>query len=99
MWQIEDSNLISYSGDETDLVIPEGIVQAERMEQETRPRIVALGGSFNPPTAAHLALLKAAVEKFSFPSAISSGDTSLGFSLRAVRTSIPSRTDMFFLAK
>ena len=27
MWQIEDGNLISYSGDETDLVIPEGTVQ------------------------------------------------------------------------
>lgn len=29
--------------------------------EENRPRIVVLGGSFNPPTAAHLALLKAAV--------------------------------------
>ena len=30
--------------------------------EEDRPRIVVLGGSFNPPTAAHLALLKAAVD-------------------------------------
>ena len=27
MWQIEDNNLISYSGDDTDLLIPEGVTQ------------------------------------------------------------------------